>query len=116
LITIGYCSGFEPLGGPGLTDITGLGGLRFVDYLAIEGNESLVSLDGLAALHAQGLVVEDVTIMHNRALPTNHAQAIADLFDDKGPQICGNQGDDTDWDAIVEPDAYSHPCFCNPPE
>jgi hypothetical protein len=115
-IEIGNCSGFEPRGGPGLTDITGLDGLRFVNFLAIEGNENLVSLDGLAALQAEGLVIEGIAIMHNRALPTEHAQAIAGLFDDKYPHICGNNGDDTDWDAIVEPDAYFHPCFCDPPE
>jgi hypothetical protein len=102
LLRIGDCSGFTPKGGPGLTDIVGLSGLRGEIYdVFIVGNEDLVSLDGLRQWADNGVTISGFFwVMHNRELPTTHAAEITELFG--GGFVCANEGDEGPWDVLCE--------------
>jgi hypothetical protein len=109
-IDIGFCVQHEPVGlNPALRNVTGLSSITELGALRIEGNDNLMSLDGLRVLAENGANVGSVRIRHNLALPTEAAAAVADLLG-ADAVICGNHGATQEWDE----DNTSDPCYCGP--
>lgn len=99
-LRIGICSGGGEVFGdatwqglPTLERLGDLRSLRSVGLLWIEGNDSLVSLDGLRAVADNGGQVDSASIRYNINLPTEHANEIADLIGGNAT-VCGNLGDE----------------------